>query len=73
MAESMKKRKMCRLLGVGLLIIVMIAFVFCLNTGNSGTAIRHRDVLIGIEAILLGLSLKIRSGDFAKPASAVRS
>lgn len=56
--------KYSRLLRVGLSIITVTAFVFCLNTNNSGTAIRHRDVLIGIEAVILGLSLKIRAGDY---------
>ena len=50
-----------RLINVGLYIILAVAFVFCLNTNNAGTAIRHRDVLIGIEAVMMGLSLKIRS------------
>lgn len=49
-----------RMLNVGLGIILFIALVFCLNTSTAGTAIRHRDVLIGIEALLLALSCDIR-------------
>jgi len=55
-----KSNDVYRGLSVGLLCIVFLALVFCLNTGTAGTAIRHRDVLIGIETALLGFSLRIR-------------
>lgn len=49
-----------RLVELGLGIIAFVALVFCLNTNTAGTAIRHRDVLIGIEAVLMGFSLKMK-------------
>ena len=49
-----------RTLKIGLLIVLFISLIFCLNTNTAGTAIRHRDVLIGVEAVLIALSGEIK-------------
>ena len=53
--------KIIRVVRTGLWAVVLCGFVFGLGTGTAGTAIRHRDVMIGIETILLGMSLYFRS------------
>lgn len=47
----------------GLWSVIMCGFVFGLGTSTAGTAIRHRDAMIGIEAILIGISIYTRSND----------
>ena len=50
-----------RVVRTGLWAVILCGFVFGLGTGTAGTAIRHRDVMIGIEAILISLSIFFRS------------
>ncbi len=50
--------RICR---VGIWSVVLCALVFGLDTSTAGTAIRHRDVLIGVEAILIGIGLHFRA------------
>ena len=52
-----------RIMRTGLWSVILCGFVFGLGTSTAGTAIRHRDAMIGIEAILIGISLTIRNGD----------
>ena len=49
-----------RLLLVGVGMISVVALVFCLNTSTAGTAIRHRAVMIGVEAVLIGVGIQLR-------------
>ncbi len=61
--------KMLRVMRAGLWAVVLCAFVFGLGTRTAGTAIRHRDVLLGIEVIIFALSLMIKrkhQNDLAK-------
>lgn len=61
--------KMLRVLRAGLWAVVLCAFVFGLGTKTAGTAIRHRDVLLGIEVVIFALSLmikKMHQNDLAK-------
>lgn len=46
-----------RIIRSGLWAVVLCGFVFGLGTSTAGTAIRHRAVMIGIESLLLGLSI----------------
>lgn len=48
-----------RLVRVGIWSVVFCGFVFGLGTSTAGTAIRHRDVMIGIEAILIGMAISV--------------
>ncbi|MBP5208076.1 MAG: hypothetical protein J6330_06435 [Clostridia bacterium] len=45
-----------RILRVGFWSVVLCGFVFGLGTATAGTAIRHRDVMIGVESLLIGMS-----------------
>jgi len=42
-------------IGCGVMIILCSSFVFCWGTISAGTAIRHRVVLYGVEAIMIGV------------------
>ena len=57
-----KHELLLRIVRVGFWSVVSCGFVFGLGTSTAGTAIRHRDVLIGIEAILIGFCMYIRAG-----------
>lgn len=52
--------KMLRVLRAGLWAVVLCAFVFGMGTKTAGTAIRHRDVLLGIEVVIFALSLMVK-------------
>ncbi len=46
-----------RIIKAGLWAVILCGFVFGLGTTTAGTAIRHRDVMIGVESILIGVSM----------------
>ena len=51
----------------GILSFVAVCFVFALGTSNAGTAIRHRDVFIGMETVIFALCFdKIKFVDLSK-------
>ena len=52
-----------RRINAGFWAVVLCGFVFCLGTSTAGTAIRHRDVMIGIEAFLIGTSFSAYNND----------
>ena len=52
-----------RILKAGLWAVLLCGFLFGLGTSTAGTAIRHRDVMIGIESIQIGISLSILKGN----------
>ena len=62
--------KLLRIVRTGFWAVVLCGFIFGLGTSTAGTAIRHRDVLIGIEAVLVGFSVYTRTGGFLSPDNA---
>lgn len=53
--NKLSKTKEAVVICYGILAFIAVCFVFALGTSNSGTAIRHRDVFIGIEAVIFAL------------------
>lgn len=54
----LEERKRAFLIYGSFFVVIMCAVVFGLGTGTAGTAIRHRDVLVPIEAVMIGAILQ---------------
>ena len=60
-----------RILQTGLWAVALCAFVFGVGTGTAGTAMRHRDVMIGMESVLLAMSVENRRPRNLKNANSI--
>lgn len=60
-----KTDQLIRIIRTGFWSVVLCGFMFGLGTSTAGTAIRHRDVMIGIEAVLIGLSVHFKNADLS--------
>lgn len=49
-----------RILVVGILCVFLCGVVFSQGTSTAGTAVRHRDVLMGVQVITLGVAMSLR-------------
>ena len=65
--NKLSKTKEAIVICYGILAFIAVCFVFALGTSNAGTAIRHRDVFIGMETVIFALCFdKIKFIDLSK-------